>query len=70
VFDLVRWSFVIAITPLALGLAWNLISQIGNRIVLGLSRPTVNHDPRGLSRTINHQRTSGYISASGWSPCM
>jgi hypothetical protein len=70
VFDLVRWSFVIAITPLALGLVWNLISQIGNRIVLGLARPSVTNDPRGLSRAINRQHASGYISASGWTPCV
>ena len=69
-FDLVRWSFVIAVTPLALSLAWNLMSQLGNRIVLGLSRPSVNNDPRGHARTINRQRTSGYISTSGWTPCM
>jgi len=70
VFDLVRWSFVIAITPLTLSLAWNLFSQLGNRIALGLSRPSVHNDPRGLSRTINHQRASGYISKSGWYPCV
>jgi hypothetical protein len=70
VVDLVRWSFVMALTPLALGLAGQLISRIGNRIVLALARPSVNHEPRGLPHTISRKCTSGYISASGWTPCM
>jgi hypothetical protein len=70
VFDLVLWSFVIAITPLTLGLAWKLIFQVGNWIVLGLSRPSVNNEPRGLAHTVNRQMTSSYISGSGWTPCM
>ena len=68
-FDLVRWSLVIAFTPLGLVLAWRLISCIGNSIVLGLSRLSVNVEPLGLTKTINRRRTSGYISMSGWSPC-
>jgi hypothetical protein len=69
VFDLVFWSFVIAVTPLALGLAWKLIVQVGNWIVLGFSRPAVNNDSRRVAHTINRPRISGYGSASGWTPC-
>jgi hypothetical protein len=36
---LVFWSFVIALTPVALGLAWNLISQVGRGIGLRLNLP-------------------------------
>ena len=54
-FDLVRWSFVIALTPMALGLAWRLISSIGNWIVLGLSRHSLNDEPRRLPHTISRQ---------------
>jgi hypothetical protein len=70
VVDLVRWSFMMALTPLALGLVWELISWIGNRIVLAPARPSVKDEPRRRPHTINCQCTSGYISASGWSPCM
>jgi hypothetical protein len=35
---LVLWSFVITLTPVALGLAWKLISGIGRLIGLRLSR--------------------------------
>jgi hypothetical protein len=38
VVDLVLWSFVIAMTPVALGLAWKLISGLGAWIGRGLSR--------------------------------
>jgi hypothetical protein len=38
VFDLVIWSFVLVLTPVALGLAWKLIGNLGNRISLGLVR--------------------------------
>ena len=30
--ELVAWSFVMALTPLALGLVWELISKIGDVI--------------------------------------
>jgi hypothetical protein len=36
VIDFVLWSFVIALTPVALGLAWKLI-RMGHWIGLGLS---------------------------------
>ena len=36
---LVLWSFVIALTPVALGLAWELISQVVRGIGLRLALP-------------------------------
>jgi hypothetical protein len=36
---LVYWSFVIGLTPVALSLAWDLISQVGRAIGLRLDRP-------------------------------
>jgi hypothetical protein len=35
---LVLWSFVTALTPVALGLAWKLTSAVGRRIGLGLAQ--------------------------------
>jgi hypothetical protein len=52
VFDLVRWSFVIALTPLALSLAWRLILPVANSIALGLARPSVNDGPGGSPRAV------------------
>ena len=69
-FNLVGWSFMIALTPLALGLAWKLLSHVGNWIVLGLSRHSLNDEPRRLAHTIRRQDTSGYLSVSGRNPCM
>jgi hypothetical protein len=40
VVDLVFWSFVIALIPVALGLAWELISGLGAWIGRGLSGPS------------------------------
>jgi hypothetical protein len=70
VFDLVRWSFVIAITPLALSLAWRLISLLGNAIVFRLARSYASDRLRGFRHNISRQCTSRYISASGWTPSM
>jgi hypothetical protein len=68
VFDLVRWSFVVALTPLALGLAWRLILLVANSIARGLARPSVNDEPCGQVHTVSRQRTSRYIAVSGWTP--
>jgi hypothetical protein len=35
--DLVLWSFVVALTPSALGLAWGMIRGVGNFIDFGHS---------------------------------
>ena len=43
--DFVLWSFVIALTPVALGLAWKLVSGIGNWIGLVISGPFEKEEP-------------------------
>jgi hypothetical protein len=54
--DLVLWSFVIALTPVVLGLAWKLVSGIGNWIGLVISGPFEEAEPweplRPLSLTL------------------
>ena len=69
-FDLVRWSFVVALTPLALGLAWRLILLIANSIAVGLARPSLDDKPGELSLTINSRRATSYASLSGRTSCM
>jgi hypothetical protein len=68
VFDLVRWFFVVALTPLALGLAWRLILLVANSIARGLVRPSVHDEPCGQVPTLNRQRTLRFIAVSGWTP--
>ena len=62
--DFLRWSFVIALIPLALDLAWNLISVVANGITLRLSRPARNADPRVLA-DVNRTR-SGVRHCTPW----
>jgi hypothetical protein len=45
VIGLVLWSFVITLTPVALGLAWKLISGIGRLIGLRLARAFAGAEP-------------------------
>jgi hypothetical protein len=66
VFDLVRWSFVVALTPLALGLASRLILLVANSIARGTARPSANDEPCGQVHTVSRQRASRYIAVSGW----
>ena len=67
-FDLVRWSFVVALTPLALSLAWRLILLIANSIAVGLARPSLDDEPGGPHQTVTRQPTPSSISLSGWNP--
>src|SRR5689334_2586093 len=66
VFDLVRWSFVVALTPLALNLAWRLILLIASSIAVGFTRPSLDEEPRGPLQTVSRQRRSSSISLPGW----
>jgi hypothetical protein len=68
VFDLVRWSFLVTLTPMALGLAWRLILLVANSIAVGFARPPVEDEPEGPLLAVNRQRTSSSLSVSGWTP--
>jgi hypothetical protein len=47
--DLVLWSFVVALTPVVLGLAWKRIPWVVDENGLGLSRAFADAEPmRGL----------------------
>jgi hypothetical protein len=67
--DLVYWSFVMALTPVALGLAWRLISDVGDRIGLGRSRAFEDAEPRGSLPLLNFHQPSGCISVAGRTSC-
>jgi hypothetical protein len=47
VFELVIWSFAVALAPVALGLAWKLVSGMGNWVGLGVSRAFESVEQRG-----------------------
>jgi hypothetical protein len=66
---LVFWSFVLALTPLALGLAWELISGIGRLIGLGLSRAFEGDKRRRSPRPLRFDPSSTYLSMAGRTPC-
>jgi hypothetical protein len=66
VVDLALWSFVIALTPGALGLAWKLISRVGDLIGLGLSRA---FEDAQQWRPLRLNPSSGSISTAGRTPC-
>jgi hypothetical protein len=51
VVDLVLASFVVALTPVVLGLAWNLISGIGDRIDRAIARAAESAEPCGSLTT-------------------
>ena len=65
VFDLVLWCFVIALTPVAMGLASDLVSGLMDRIVRELSRAIAHaKQPRAL-RAVSFNHPLGCISAAG-----
>jgi hypothetical protein len=66
--DLVFWSFVVALTPVALGLAWKLVSGIGNWIGLVISRPFEDDEQWGPLRPLSFNPPSGSISVAGMTP--
>ena len=47
--NLVFWSFVLVLTPVALGSAWRLVSGTLRWIALGLSRAFADAEPWGPS---------------------
>lgn len=65
VVNLVFWSFAVALTPIALGLAWKLISEIPHWIALGLSRVFEDAEPWGPPRPLNLDPPSGCIAKAG-----
>jgi hypothetical protein len=65
VVELLHWSFVMALTCLALDLAWRLVSMVGNWIGGGLSRPAEDHNPWGPRDTRYLHRTSSYGAVRG-----
>ena len=59
---LVLWSFVMALTPLALGLAWKLISGMGRLIGLRLARALEGAEPWRSPRPSSFDRESSSVS--------
>src|SRR5262249_41415020 len=68
VVELVHWSFVIALTWLALDLAWRLFSLIGTWIGGGFSRLSKDDEPWGPLYTTNRHRASCYVPMHGRTP--
>jgi hypothetical protein len=69
VIDLVLWSFVLALAPVALGLSWKLISGIGRLIGLGLSRAFEGAEQWRSLRPLSFDPPSSSISMAGRTPC-
>jgi hypothetical protein len=68
VIELVLWSFVMALTPVALGLAWKLISGIGRLIGIGLSRAFESAEQWRSLRPLRFDSPSSSISMAGGTP--
>jgi hypothetical protein len=66
--DLVFWSFVMVLMPVALGLAWKLISGVGNLIGLKLSRALEDAVQWGPQRPLSFNPPSGCIAMTGGTP--
>ena len=66
--DLVLWSFVTALTPVALGLAWKLIFGIGNVIGLWLSWAFEDAEQWGPLCPLSFDPPSGSLSVAGRTP--
>jgi len=64
VIDLVLWSFVLALTPVALGLTWKLISRVGDLFGLRPSRACQDAEQWRLVRPLNFNPPSGSISVA------
>jgi hypothetical protein len=62
---LVLWSFELVLAPVALGLAWQLISWIGRRIGLGLVRAVEGAEPRSSLHLLRLDPPSGSIPMAG-----
>ena len=56
--DHVLWSFVVGLTPLALGLGWKLISSVGDPFHLAAD-PLPGDDPAADRRIAAHTLPAG-----------
>jgi hypothetical protein len=65
VIDLVFWSFVIALTPLAPSLIWELFSGLKDWIGRGVARAFADAEPWGSFRPVSFSQSSGCISVVG-----
>jgi hypothetical protein len=66
---LVFWSFVITLTPVALGLSWKLISGIGRLIGLGLSRAFEGAERWRSLHPLSFDPPSSPVLMAGRTPC-
>jgi hypothetical protein len=69
VVDLVVWSFVIALAPVVVGLAWNLISGTADRIGRTLARALADAEPWRLHGPVSFSQTPACVSAAGRTLC-
>jgi hypothetical protein len=68
VIDLVLWSFVIALTPVALGLTGALISRLVDWAALGSTQAFEEPDGWGRRSTANLHLSSVSVSMTGRVP--
>jgi hypothetical protein len=61
VFNLVIWSFVVALIPVVVGSVWRLVAGLLHWITLGLSRALENAEPWGISHSLRLDPPSGCI---------
>jgi hypothetical protein len=66
--DLVLWSFLIALTTMASGLAWRQISGVVDVMGDGLSRAIEDPEPWRSPRLLSSNLASGSISRAGKAP--
>ena len=62
--NLVLWSFVVVLTPIALGSAWKLVSGILHWTALKVSRAFEEAELRGSLRPVSFNQVSGCISVA------
>ncbi len=63
--NLMFWSWVVALTPITLDLAWRLVSGIPHWIALGLSRIIVDVKSWASPRPLNFDPPWGWIAMAG-----
>jgi hypothetical protein len=68
VIGLVYWSFVVALTPLALGLAWKLVLGIQHATAHEFARVFEHAEPRGMFRPEAWDPPSGSLAVTGECP--
>jgi hypothetical protein len=70
VVELLHWSFVIALTCMALDLVRRLISAFGHWIGRELLQLSEDDEPWGPPRTTSRHSASCYVPISGTSPSL